>query len=139
MSRITSPPIKLEGHIIADTGKALLIQVITINGYGHGKSVDPREWIPLSQVSKICRAAPTSNELDWIHASAWIVGQKGLKGQVNQGVNNVSIRSTETKDVGSEVRSTGTTKPRETIIAADGREETGPDFDDDYDDDDIPF
>lgn len=75
--------ITLAGSIVAETPKAILFKVKEIS---NSLLVAPaQEWFPISQISKISRAAPSAVEgEDMIIVSEWIYLAKGLDKLVRQ-------------------------------------------------------
>ena len=74
MSRFSRPPppVTLHGHIMTETCKAALFFVQAV-----GKAEIEAEhckyiWLPLSQINKIIRHAPNTDERDSLEVKEWI-------------------------------------------------------------------
>lgn len=73
----------LQGYIHRETEKAILFEIIQLNGspLGAPGTEGKKEWFPLSQTKSITRPAPSETshgEYDNITITHWIAKQKGL-------------------------------------------------------------
>lgn len=74
--------ITLTGTILADTGKAIRVQVTHVSGEKLSQS--QTEWIPVSQCSKMFKD-PTESGKDWVMVAEWICKEKKLLEAPKQG------------------------------------------------------
>jgi hypothetical protein len=66
----------IHGNKLADTGKAVKFQILRIRDLA---LETPRtEWFPISQLDKIFSDPERNQGKDYIIATSWIVGEKGL-------------------------------------------------------------
>lgn len=65
----------IEGTCLGDTAKASKFRVEIVAG--EVLSEPKTEWFPISQIQRIIRAAPGSDELDQMICNEWILKQKG--------------------------------------------------------------
>lgn len=76
MSRnATTTYITLTGTILADTGKAIRMQIAKMSG--ENLSASRTEWVPVSQISKMFKD-PNETGADWIMVAEWLVNKLEL-------------------------------------------------------------
>ena len=73
--RTNTTYITLTGTILADTGKAIRVQVTHMSGEKLSQS--QTEWIPVSQCSKMFKN-PNESGKDWVMVAEWICKEKKL-------------------------------------------------------------
>ena len=66
----------IHGNKLADTGKAIRFQVLRIRELVLDKPIT--EWFPISQIDKMFTSPERNKGEDYIIATSWIVGEKGL-------------------------------------------------------------
>lgn len=76
--RAGDPTHKIEGKIITESKAAIKINCHTLDGNDWNQEHSDIQWIPFSQIAKIDKGKPNSDETDTIHCSRWILQQKGL-------------------------------------------------------------
>lgn len=72
--------ISLEGRILKETEKALLMSIFTVEEVPTVSSPNdlaPNEWIPLSQIKSIDHKGP-EHENDVVQVAKWVIERKGL-------------------------------------------------------------
>lgn len=79
---VTSTPSKnshvIGGYITGQTGKAVCIELMQIDGQEVEPEQQKKHWFPLSQVSSVYTNRSPGGELDTITVSHWICQQKEL-------------------------------------------------------------
>lgn len=73
----------LQGFILGETEKAILLEIYQVNGADLSENPGRKEWLPLSQIKSITRAAPSTEdgevEYDNVTLKSWLIGKKQIR------------------------------------------------------------